>query len=156
FQPVDTWMFEDLADAEVVQDTATVLDDPARFEGVFLRRVVEIALLEVPLGHAATWVLGAHLQVERNGNVSLLADRVFLRAAESAGTQKDCCGGHEGPASRQRGVVHECSFLRGVGRRTDTSPERQRRDRPTQARSASDGTVPHKPGAPATGPNKPG
>src|SRR3954468_6969417 len=102
-------MLEDLTDTEVMDDSAAFLDDPSRLDGVFLGRVVEVALLIVPLGDAAARVLGAHLQIESDGDECLLAGRFFLRAAQSSRAEKGRSGGNEGAPSCQSGLVHDRS-----------------------------------------------
>src|SRR6266542_3422760 len=99
-------MLKDLTDAEVMEDAAAFLDDPSGLDGVFLGRLVEVALLIVPLGDTAPRVLGAHLQIERNGDERLLAGRFFLRATRHGSAEQGCGRGDKRSPSYPRGLVH--------------------------------------------------
>src|SRR5262249_37498203 len=109
-EPVDAGMLENLADTEIMDDAAAFLDNPSGLDGVFLGRLVEVALLIVPLGDPAARILGAHLQIEGDGDEGLLAGRFFLGTAQSSRAEKSGSGGNERTTSCPSGLVHDPSL----------------------------------------------
>ncbi len=77
-EPTHVRLFQHAAHTEEMNLAPVLFCDASCLGGITLRWFVEISLLIVPFCHSAARIMAAHLQVERDGNLSgLLAQRRF-------------------------------------------------------------------------------
>ena len=107
-QPVDVLLLEDAPDDEEVERAARLLHAPRGFDGVALGFVVEVSLFVVPVDLILGRVLGAHFQIERDGDLGFVAEpvlfgekalcaRPFCAATRSSGSSSDATSARSQP-----------------------------------------------------------